>query len=127
MRSPMFQQRKAMGMNIAGGVLCTEVMFAVKTGKIIVMAKHMKTAVARKGIRRKSVVSGMEARVVAEERRRGSELVSLVRAPPSEVPFVVGLEAEERVEVSWAMEAWRRRRQKNASSAIAETTVAVRK
>jgi hypothetical protein len=68
-RSPMFQHRKARGMKIAGVMVLTEVMFAVKTGKIIVTAKQMKTAVARKGMRMKSVPSGMDVRVVEDQRR----------------------------------------------------------
>ena len=90
---------------MAGAVLWMEVMFAVKTGKIIVTAKQMNTAVARKGIRLKSVPRGMEARSPPDERCRALRVVveSLVMALPSEVPFAVGFAAEERVELAWAI------------------------
>ena len=60
----MFQHRKARGMKMAGVMVLTEVMFAVKTGKIIVTAKQTNTAVARNGIRIKSVLRGIDARVL---------------------------------------------------------------
>ena len=60
----MFQHRKARGMKMAGVMVLTEVMFAVKTGKIIVTAKQMNTAVARNGIRMKSVLRGIDARAL---------------------------------------------------------------
>lgn len=101
----MFQQRKASGMKIAGVMVLTEVMLAVKTGKTIVTAKQMNTAVARKGMRMKSVPNGMDAREL-DDRLRASEIVllaSFVRASPSEVPFAVAFAADFSASLAWAM------------------------
>ena len=116
-RSPMFQQRKASGMKIAGVMVLTEVMFAVKTGKTIVTAKQMNTAVARKGIRIKSVLRGMDARafddrlpLVEDLRSCGFVLAWLVPTSPSEVPFPVVLEADSSASLVSAIFFCRRRR-----------------
>ena len=98
----MFQHRKARGMKIAGGIVLTDVMFAVKTGKIIVTAKHTKTAVAKNGMRMKSVPRGIDTRVVDERLRvlDASLVASLVAASPSDVPFAVAFAADSKAE--WA-------------------------
>ena len=116
-RSPMFQQRKASGMKIAGVMVLTEVMFAVKTGKTIVTAKQMNTAVARNGIRIKSVLRGMDSRalddrlpLVEDLRSFGLVLAWLVATSPSEVPFAVVLEADSSASLVSAIFFCRRRR-----------------
>lgn len=95
-------------MKIAGGIVLTEVMFAVKTGKIIVTAKQTKTAVAKNGMRMKSVPRGIEARVLDERLRVFDAL--LVATSPSDASLAVALAADSSAELACATLYCRRRR-----------------
>ena len=97
----MFQQRKASGMKIAGVAVLTDVMLAVNTGNIIVTAKQMNTAVARNGMRIKSVPRGMDVRAVDDRLR--VLVVLFTTESPSDVPFAVAFAADSRASLARAM------------------------